>query len=104
MVRLFPFVQVLTFPITFQCNIYVFVHDMLRKHQHKKLLIAGFIHQITNQRALQSKVDILMSGLAGSRQQNLISISDVLDLESAQKQFSCLVFFFSYHYNYRHQI
>ena len=48
------------------------------------------LHQMTNQRALQSKLGILTPGLAGPRQQNLISISDVLDLKSVQKQlFSC---------------
>lgn len=38
-----------------------------------------------------------MSGLAGPRRQNLISISDVLDLKSAQKPFCSL---FSCHFNY----
>lgn len=35
---------------------------------------------------------VLMSGLAGSQHQNLISISDVLDLKSEHKVFCCLFF------------
>lgn len=77
--------------------------DTLGKHRNKLLLIVASIPHWTAPNKSKSTAE--QGGytdvqLAGPRQQNLISISDLLDLKSVQKQF-CSLFLCQYDYGFK---